>query len=68
LKKSSEGLLRREARLRLEVEEIMKREIAKVAERAWEKRVAGEIIADLSERRKDPYTVSEELLSGLFSS
>ncbi len=68
LESNSEGSKRKFARLRLEVEEILKREIAKVAEKAWDKRISGDVLEELYARRKDPYTVAEELLSGVISS
>lgn len=68
LENSTEGLKKRFSRLRLEVEEILKREIARVAEKAWDKNISEKILEDLAARRKDPYTVAEELLSGVISS
>lgn len=68
LENSPEGLKRKYARLRLEVEEILKREIAKVAEKAWDKNLSGDVLDELSTRKKDPYTVAEDLLSGVIAS
>ncbi|NLV64345.1 MAG: methylmalonyl Co-A mutase-associated GTPase MeaB, partial [Synergistaceae bacterium] len=63
LASSDEGRRRKYRRLRLEVEEILKREIAKIAEEAWDSRIGGDVLEDLASRRKDPYTVADELLS-----
>jgi len=49
------------------VEEILKREIAKIAEEAWDSRIGGDVLEDLASRRKDPYTVADELLSKFIS-
>jgi LAO/AO transport system kinase len=64
---SAEGKRRKRRRLRLEVEEIVKREIAKVAEKAWEDRITAGILEDLDLRRIDPYSVADDLLSRVFS-
>jgi len=68
LENSGEGKNRRYARLRLEVEEILRREIAKVAEKAWDNQISAHILDDLSNRKSDPYRVSEEILSKILSS
>lgn len=68
LANSSEGHKRKFSRIRLEVEEILKREIAKVAENAWDKSISENVLEELYKRRKDPYTVAEELLSGVILS
>jgi LAO/AO transport system kinase len=67
LASSDEGRRRKYRRLRLEVEEILKREIAKIAEEAWDSRIGGDVLEDLASRRKDPYTVADELLSKFIS-
>jgi len=67
LASSDEGRRRKYRRLRLEVEEILKREIAKIAEEAWDSRIGGDVLEDLASRRKDPYTVADELLSMFIS-
>lgn len=67
LASSDEGRRRKYRRLRLEVEEILKREIAKIAEEAWDSRIGGDVLEDLALRRKDPYTVADELLSKFIS-
>lgn len=68
LEKTSEGKKRKYARLRLEVEEILKREIARVAEKAWDRKISKDVLEELAARRKDPYTVAEDLLSGVINS
>jgi len=67
LASSDEGRRRKHRRLRLEVEEILKREIAKIAEEAWDSRIGGDVLDDLASRRKDPYTVADDLLSEFIS-
>ena len=64
---STEGKRRKRRRLRLEVEEIVKREIAKVAEKAWDDHITAGILEDLDLRRTDPYSVADDLLSRVFS-
>ncbi|MFA5621301.1 MAG: methylmalonyl Co-A mutase-associated GTPase MeaB [Thermovirgaceae bacterium] len=64
---SAEGKRRKRRRLRLEVEEIVKREIAKVAEKAWDDHINTGILEDLDLRRTDPYSVADDLLSRVFS-
>lgn len=64
---SAEGKRRKRRRLRLEVEEIVKREIAKVAEKAWDDHITAGILEDLDLRRTDPYSVADDLLSRVFS-
>lgn len=68
LENSSEGTKRKYSRLRLEVEEILKREIARVAEKVWDKKISEDVLEELAARRKDPYTVADELLSDVIAS
>jgi len=67
LASSPEGERRKRRRHRLEVEEIVKREIAKIAETSWEDRISAGILEDLEYRRTDPYTVADDLLSKVLS-
>lgn len=68
LESSGEGKKRKFDRLRLEVEEILRREIAKVAEKAWDRKISSHILEDLAARRNDPYRVTEEILSNILLS
>ncbi|MDO9507908.1 MAG: methylmalonyl Co-A mutase-associated GTPase MeaB [Thermovirgaceae bacterium] len=68
LENNSEGKRRKMARLRIEVEEILKREIAKIVENAWDRQISSEVLEDLAARKKDPYTVADELLLKVISS
>ncbi len=67
LQTTNEGKRRKYQRLRIEVEEILKREIAKIAEKAWDRQIEEDILDDLFARKRDPYTVSENLLSEFIS-
>ncbi len=67
LERSSEGQRRKLARARLEVEEVLRREIAKIAEKAWDRQISGDVLEDLAARINDPYTVAYELLSKIIS-
>ncbi len=63
LQNTSEGKRRKYQRLRIEVEEILKREIARIAEKAWDRQIEADILDELFARKKDPYSVAENLLS-----
>jgi LAO/AO transport system kinase len=63
LQNTSEGKRRKYQRLRIEVEEILKREIARIAEKAWDRQIETDILDELFARKKDPYSVAENLLS-----
>jgi len=67
LASSPEGERRKRRRHRLEVEEIVKREIAKIVEKTWDDRISAGILEDLEYRRTDPYTVAGDLLSKVLS-
>lgn len=67
LERSSEGRRRKLTRVRLEVEEILRREIAKTAEKAWDRQISGDVLEELAARKKNPYTVAYELLSKIIS-
>ncbi len=66
LLRSEDGRRRRWARLEMEVEEILRREIAGMVGRSWEKLKSPDLILALEERRTTPYavadTVFEEML------
>ena len=51
----------------MEVEEILKREIAKIVEEKWKECCDEDLIDALSARRIDPYTVAGKILSDIFS-
>ncbi len=59
---SEEGRRRRWQRLGMEVEEILRREIASLVELAWEKEKTPELFESLSSRKTNPYDVAERLL------
>ncbi len=63
--RSESGRQRRWQRLAKEVEDILRREIARVAEHAWEEIRTPELLMDLEERRRDPYEVAEKLLKDI---
>ena len=65
LLRSEAGRRRRWQRLAKEVEDILRREIARVAEHAWDEIRTPELLMDLEERRRDPYDVAENILKDL---
>ncbi len=65
LLRSEAGRQRRWQRLAKEVEDILRREIARVAEHAWDEIRTPELLMDLEERRRDPYDVAENILKDL---
>ena len=65
LLRSEAGRQRRWQRLAKEVEDILRREIARVAEHAWEEIRTPDLLMDLEERRRDPYDVAENILKDL---
>ena len=67
LSESAEGKKRFKARIKMEVEEILKREIAKIVEEKWKECCDEDLIDALSARRIDPYTVAGKILSDIFS-
>lgn len=67
LQKTEEGRVRRYARLEMEVEGILRREIASLVERAWAERKDQGVLEALEERRMDPYSLAGDLLDGVFS-
>ena len=62
LQKSEEGKKRRSSRIRHEVEEILRRDIARIVEKEWEERSSNDLIEALASRRSDPYTEAGRLL------
>jgi len=67
LSKSDEGKKRFYSRIKMEVEEILKREIAKVVEERWKECCNDELISALCAKRIDPYTVAGRILGDIFS-
>ncbi|WP_198471024.1 methylmalonyl Co-A mutase-associated GTPase MeaB [Acetomicrobium sp. S15 = DSM 107314] len=65
LQKSEEGKKRRSSRIRHEVEEILRRDIARVVEKQWKERSSNDLIEALASRRSDPYTEAGKLLEGI---
>nr|WP_321503534.1 methylmalonyl Co-A mutase-associated GTPase MeaB [uncultured Dethiosulfovibrio sp.] len=64
MRSSEEGADRLRKRLQWEVEEIVRRRIAKITESAWEERREGRIIEELYNRETDPYSVAQDVLNG----
>ena len=62
LQKSEEGKKRRSSRIRHEVEEILRRDIARIVEKQWKERSSNDLIEALASRRSDPYTEAGRLL------
>jgi LAO/AO transport system kinase len=63
LRVSEEGRRRKWQRLGMEVEEILRREIASLVENAWEKEKSPDLFESLAERKTNPYEVAERVLS-----
>jgi LAO/AO transport system kinase len=51
----------------MEVEEILRREIAKVVEEKWKENCDDNLIQSLASRSIDPYTVAGKILGEIFS-
>ncbi len=68
LLESEEGRERRLERLSLEIEEILKREVARVVEDRWSKVKTPQLMQKLFERKLDPYTLAGTILSDIFGS
>lgn len=62
---SEEGKRRRYDQLEMEVENILRGEIAAVAEKSWLKEKASGVLDDLAARRTDPYTLAGSIMSAL---
>jgi LAO/AO transport system kinase len=67
LKVSEEGRRRKWQRLGMEVEEILRREIASLVELAWEKEKSPELFESLSCRKTNPYDVAERILGTILT-
>lgn len=65
LQKSEEGKKRRSSRIRHEVEEILRRDIARIVEKQWKERSSNDLIEALTSRRSDPYTEAGKLLEDI---
>jgi LAO/AO transport system kinase len=65
LTNSEEGKRKKYQRLTNEVEAILAKEIARIVEDAWENMKSKELLDDLAQRRKDPYSVAKELLDNI---
>ena len=64
---SEEGRRRKWQRLGMEVEEILRREIASLVELAWEKEKSPELFESLAERKTNPYEVAERVLGRILT-
>lgn len=67
LSESEEGKKRFISRIKMEVEEILRREIAKVVEEKWKENCDDNLIRSLASRSIDPYTVAGKILGEIFS-
>lgn len=67
LKVSEEGRRRKWQRLGMEVEEILRREIASIVESAWEKEKSPELFESLAGRKTNPYEVAERVLGNILT-
>lgn len=67
LRVSEEGRRRKWQRLGMEVEEILRREIASLVESAWEKEKSPELFESLAERKTNPYEVAERVLGNILT-
>jgi LAO/AO transport system kinase len=64
---SEEGRRRKWQRLGMEVEEILRREIASLVESAWEKEKSPELFESLAGRKTNPYEVAERVLGNILT-
>jgi LAO/AO transport system kinase len=67
LLRSEEGRRRKWQRLGMEVEEILRREIAVMVEVAWEKEKSPELFELLATRKTTPYEVAERVLGTILT-
>ena len=67
LRVSEEGRRRKWQRLGMEVEEILRREIASLVENAWEKEKSPDLFESLAERKTNPYEVAERVLGSILT-
>ncbi len=63
LQTSDEGRKRRFIQLEMEVEAILRGEIAILTEKVWKKRKDSGILEDLASRKADPYSLAGEIIS-----
>jgi LAO/AO transport system kinase len=64
---SEEGRRRKWQRLGMEVEEVLRREIANLVEHEWEKVKSPELFETLAARETNPYEVAEKVLSNILT-
>lgn len=62
LESSDEGSYRLRKRLQWEVEEIIRRNIAKLTESKWREKRDGEVMNRLIHRETDPYSIADDVL------
>ncbi len=67
LRVSEEGRLRKWQRLGMEVEEILRREIANLVEHEWQKEKSPALLDALSTRATNPYEVAERLMAAILT-
>ena len=67
LRVSEEGRKRKWQRLGMEVEEILRREIASLVENAWEKERSPNLFESLASRETNPYEVAERVLGNILT-
>jgi LAO/AO transport system kinase len=67
LQVSEEGRRRKWQRMGMEVEEILRREIANLVESAWEKEKSPELFESLAGRKTNPYEVAERVLGSILA-
>jgi LAO/AO transport system kinase len=60
---TDEGKIRRRAKIRNEVEEILRRDLFSRIESAWNLERAAGVLDDIDNRTTDPYTVADSLLN-----
>lgn len=67
LNQTEDGRKRKIAKIRTEVETIMKRELLERVAKEWERKLDGDILRQIEERHTDPYTVAAECLDEVIS-
>ncbi len=67
LNQTEDGKRRKIAKIRTEVENILKREILERVTREWERKLSGDVLKQIEERHTDPYTVAAECLDEVIS-
>ncbi|MCE5201413.1 MAG: methylmalonyl Co-A mutase-associated GTPase MeaB [Synergistaceae bacterium] len=63
LHSTEEGKRRRYSQLEMEVEDVLREEISRIVEKTWNKRKSAGIFDELAERRIDPYTLANEIIT-----